>query len=198
MVLNRRFFCALALILSLLAPSAKAAAPSADGVRADIATGDAGAAKVDVADYIRLHVVAEDDGESAQALKLEVRDACLEAARALLADCADADAAWRAVNDGLDALASAAESRARERGYAGAVTAQAGTFDFPDRWYGDTFVPAGRYRALRVVIGAGRGHNWWCVLFPSLCMPGAADTDEPPRFHSSILRWLRGLFGGAA
>ena len=107
-------------------------------------------ADVPVGEYIRLHVVAEDDGEAAQALKLEVRDACLIAARALLADCGSADEAWARI--------------------------------------------AGDYRAVRVVIGAGEGHNWWCVLYPSLCLPEGAEGEM--RFHSVILNWLRGLLGG--
>ena len=67
-------------------------------------------------------------------------------------------------------------------------------FEFPDRRYGGVFVPAGDYRALRVVIGAGEGHNWWCVLYPSLCLPEGAEGEM--RFHSAILDWLRGLLGG--
>ena len=79
-------------------------------------------------------------------------------------------------------------------GYAGEVDAAAGVFEFPDRRYGGVFVPAGDYRALRVVIGAGEGHNWWCVLYPSLCLPEGAEGEM--RFHSVILDWLRGLLGG--
>ncbi len=153
---------------------------------------------VPVADYIRLHVVAEDDGDAAQALKLKVRDAVLEAARPLLADCPDADAAWKRVCDNADALRLAAEDRARAEGFVGPVAAETGTFGFPDRDYGGVFVPAGEYRALRVVLGAGQGHNWWCVLYPTLCLQGDAAPGEPVVFYSVIWDWLRGLFGGGA
>lgn len=156
----------------------------------------AGLGDVPVAEYIRLHVVAEDDGEAAQALKLEVRDACLDAARALLEGCADADEAWRRVGENLEALEAAAARRARALGYGGDVTAEAGVFEFPDRHYGGVFVPAGHYRALRVVIGAGAGHNWWCVLYPSLCLPEGTSPDRGIRFHSALLDWLRGWMGG--
>ena len=81
---------------------------------------------VPVGEYIRLHVVAEDDGEAAQALKLEVRDACLTAARALLADCDGADAAWARIGENRVALEAAATQRARELGYAGEINAVAG------------------------------------------------------------------------
>ena len=172
MVLNRRFFCALILMLALAVP-AKAALP----------------------DCVRLHVVADGDDAAAQALKLEVRDACLDCARALLADCADANAAWAAVNENLDALRDAAAERARACGWRGEVRAEAGVFEFPDRWYGGRLVPAGEYRALRVVIGSGAGRNWWCVLYPSLCVE-EYEPGEPVHFHSTILRWLRRLLGG--
>ena len=153
---------------------------------------------VAVADYIRLHVVADGDGEAAQALKLEVRDACLLCARALLEDCPDAETAWQTVCDGLPILALAARLRARACGWEGPVTAETGVYDFPDRRYGGVLVPAGEYRALRIVIGEGEGRNWWCVLYPSLCLTEDCVPGEPVRFYSDLLNWLRGLFGGGA
>ena len=142
--------------------------------------------------YIRLHVVAADDSDRAQALKLEVRDACLAAARGLLADCEDPEEAWRRVGRNLEALRLAAARRAGALGYAGTVTAQAGVFEFPERRYGARMVPAGTYRALRVVLGPGAGRNWWCVLYPSLCVPEGT----PPGFYWALPEWLRGLLGG--
>ena len=182
MALKRRFFCCVLLIFLAGAVAARAAGE--------------GLSDVPVADYVRLHVIANDDGEAAQALKLKVRDGVLAAARALLADCADADAAWGIVNDHLDALASAAREAAAAEGYGGPIEARTGRFDFPDRRYGDAVVPAGTYRALRVVIGAGEGRNWWCVLYPTMCLPEDCAPGEPVVFHSVILDWLGGLFGG--
>ena len=147
--------------------------------------------EVPVSQYIRLHVVAADDGAAAQALKLQVRDAVLAAVRPLVADCGDADEAWRRIDQSVDALEAAAAGRARALGYDGPVTAGTGVFDFPDRHYGGVFVPAGEYRALRVVIGAGEGHNWWCVLYPSLCVP-----EDVPPLRPALLEWLRELLGG--
>jgi stage II sporulation protein R len=83
------------------------------------------------------------------------------------------------LNENLQELASAAQTAAQDEGYFGPVTAQTGVFSFPDRWYGGVLVPAGEYKALRIVLGEGKGHNWWCVLFPSLCLSLAA-TDAPP------------------
>ena len=166
-----------------------------------LAAGAGAEASVDgvaVEDFIRLHVLANDDGEAAQALKLQVRDACLMCTRALLKDCPDADAAWAIVKDNLNLIELAALLRARVCGWEGAVSAEAGVFDFPDRRYGARLVPAGEYRALRVVIGDGAGRNWWCVLYPSLCLSEDCEPGQPVAFHSTLLNWLRALFGGGA
>lgn len=149
-------------------------------------------------ELVRLQVVAESDTQSAQALKLELRDACLRAAEVCLADAPDADAAYARLVKHLDDFQSAAQSRARELGYDGPVRAEVGTFEFPDRLYGRLLVPAGTYRALRVTIGAGKGHNWWCVLYPSLCRLNEADAAGALDIRAA-LRWLKAkLFGGDA
>ncbi len=146
-------------------------------------------ARAESRDYVRLHVVAADDTAPAQALKLEVRNAVLARARELLMDVGDAEAAWRVVCDHVDELEAAA------RRVNGDARCEVGVFPFPERVYGGTVVPAGDYRALRVVIGAGRGHNWWCVLYPSLCYPEAW-VEGDGALYSSVWRWLQSLFGG--
>ena len=87
-------------------------------------------------------------------------------------------------------------------GFDGEVTVETGAFAFPDRVYGALFVPAGDYRALRVTLGEGGGHNWWCVLYPSLCVVDEAayyaGEEAPIEFYSSVGRFLRDLFGGQA
>lgn len=172
MVLNRRLFVLLILILVLSFP-----------------------ARAEMSDYVRLHVLAEDDTPEAQTLKLEVRDAVLIYAKELLQDAESAEAAWLLVNAHRDQLEDAARERARLCGFTGEIHCETGVFSFPERWYGGTKVPAGDYRALRVVIGAGEGHNWWCVLYPSLCYPEDWQTGDGT-FYSSIWRWLQSLFGG--
>ena len=78
------------------------------------------------------------------------------------------------------------------------MRAELGRFDFPDRIYGRVRVPAGEYRALRVTIGAGEGRNWWCVLYPSLCLLNEADAASGETDASGALAWLRAWLGGAA
>ena len=148
-------------------------------------------------EMVRLHVVAEDDSPQAQALKLELRDVCLRCAEACLWDAEDADEAYRRLENHLSDFEAACTARARELGYAGEIRAETGTFDFPDRVYGSVKVPAGAYRALRVTIGAGEGHNWWCVLYPSLCVldeADAASADAPS--CSKVWNWLRERLSG--
>lgn len=141
-------------------------------------------------ELVRLHVVASDDSDEAQALKLKVRNAALDEARRLLADCDSAELAYARLTATLPALEQAALDEARRQGYEGPVRAETGIFEFPDRDYGGVVVPAGRYRALRIVIGEGSGHNWWCVLYPTLCNPDGVE------YHSIFGQWLNQLFGG--
>lgn len=142
-------------------------------------------------DFVRLHVLAADDSPAAQALKLEIRNVCLRCAEVCLADAPDADAAYIRLNAHISDFESACTARAQELGYEGAISVETGVFSFPDRIYGATRVPAGEYRALRVTIGAGEGHNWWCVLYPSLCV-----LDETALEHSAVISWLRRRIGG--
>lgn len=142
-------------------------------------------------DYlVRLHVIADDDTPAAQAFKLEIRDAVLACAQNLLVACADADEAWDVLNAHLPDFLAAAADRAQQLGFTDRLSVQSGVFAFPDRTYGDIVIPAGDYRALRVIIGDGEGQNWWCVLYPNLCLP------SEDGYHSVLLDWLGKLFGG--
>lgn len=141
---------------------------------------------------LRLHVIADSDDPADQSVKLKVRDAVLAAAQELLARCADAEEAWQMLNDHLSDFLTAAADRLESLGCDPCVSVQAGVFEFPDRDYGGVTLPAGEYRALRVIIGSGQGQNWWCVLYPNLCLPSENG------YNSVILEWLKNLFGGEA
>lgn len=148
---------------------------------------------------VRLHVVAADDSAEAQALKRELRDVCLRCAEVCIGDAADADAAYMRLEEHAEDFRAACEARARELGYAGKISAETGRFDFPCRIYGNVLVPAGEYRALRITIGSGEGHNWWCVLYPTLCIVNEEDAASGEiRYHSRVLEWLKARIGGAA
>ena len=120
-------------------------------------------------DVLRFHVIAESDTEEAQSLKLMVRDAALEYISERMTDCTTVSEACERVEENLDGIENTAEECARKNGYAGKVKAYLTKEEYPRRVYGDAVMPAGEYTSLRIVIGEGEGHNWWCVLFPTLC-----------------------------
>lgn len=119
---------------------------------------------------IRLHVLAASDSEEDQSRKLAVRDAVLAAAQPLIEQAEDAEEARELLTAALPDIAAAGEAALRDSGCGDEVTATLGVDHFPTREYEDFSLPAGNYTALRVVIGAGEGKNWWCVVFPPLCM----------------------------
>ena len=121
---------------------------------------------------IRLHVVANSDSSADQAVKLHVRDAVLAAARQALQGAGDPQ---QAIAQALPQLEAAANAALAAQGSRDTASVSFRRELFPTRDY-DTFsLPSGVYRSLRVTIGAGGGHNWWCVIFPSLCVPATAD-----------------------
>ena len=114
---------------------------------------------------VRLHVIAASDADEAQAVKLQVRDAVLAYLEPKLADVTDVDAAQEIIAANLDGVAQAARTVTPD-----AVTVTLGPERYPTREYETFSLPAGVYTSLRVTLGAGEGHNWWCVIFPPLCM----------------------------
>lgn len=121
---------------------------------------------------IRLHVVANSDSDVDQAVKLRVRDAVLREAQNVLSDASDAK---QAIAAQLPALEVAANAELRRQGSGDTACVSFRRELFPTRDY-DTFsLPSGVYQSLRVTIGEGAGHNWWCVIFPSLCVPATMD-----------------------
>ena len=127
---------------------------------------------------VRLHVLANSDSEADQALKLKVRDSVLEAASAILEGCPDRETAERRLSAALPEIEDAARARIAAEGETQRVTAELRPTEFPTREYESFTLPAGEYLALRVVIGEGAGHNWWCVVFPPLCAETTSDLAE--------------------
>lgn len=128
---------------------------------------------------LRLHVVANSDSEADQALKLEVRDAVLAEAARWCQGAESLEQANAQVCVHLEGIAQAAEETLRARGSAQGVRVRVTEMFFPTRVYEGYTLPAGRYRALRVTLGRGAGHNWWCVVFPALCLPAAGGDADP-------------------
>ena len=119
---------------------------------------------------LRLHVVGASDSEEDQAVKLQVRDAVLASLEEGLRDMTDPQAAYDYVARMLPQVEAAANRALAAAGFAETMEVSLTEEAFPTREY-DTFsLPAGVYKALRVVIGEGEGRNWWCVVFPQLCV----------------------------
>ena len=125
---------------------------------------------------IRFHVIANSDSEEDQTLKLAVRDRVLAQAEELYPEDATLAEAQAALEGHLSALAAAGQAVVEEQGFDYPVTAQLTDCWFPTKEYEGFALPAGNYTALRVVIGEGKGQNWWCVAFPPLCLGAASET----------------------
>mgnify|MGYP002530029221 FL=1 len=124
---------------------------------------------------IRLHVLANSDSEEDQALKLEVRDRVLETTSALLAGETEPQAAAVLLDQHLDDIAQTAAQEISAQGHDDRVEVRLEQTWFPTRQYQGISLPAGNYLALRVLIGEAEGHNWWCVVFPNLCLPAVSE-----------------------
>ena len=127
---------------------------------------------------VRLHVLANSDSEEDQALKLKVRDRLLSYAEPVLKEAADRREAEALLRGRLLELEEIAAEEIQANGYHYAVTVELEDTMFPTREYEGFTLPAGKYLALRAVIGGGAGRNWWCVVFPPLCAAASAEVPE--------------------
>ena len=118
---------------------------------------------------IRFHVIANSDTKEDQDLKLAVRDAVGIKMSGLLKDAADRSRSEAVIRKNMEDMKQTAEKVIAERGYDYDVDIGLTDTDFPVKTYGAYTFPAGNYEALEIVIGAGKGHNWWCVMYPNMC-----------------------------
>ncbi|MCL4426017.1 MAG: stage II sporulation protein R [Firmicutes bacterium] len=119
---------------------------------------------------IRLHIIANSDSQQDQEVKLQVRDAVLEYLTPYLKDVSNREEARSIVIAHYRQIEEIAQATLRQAGFQYGTHLEVGRFPFPTRTYGDVTLPAGDYQALRVILGSGTGANWWCVLFPPLCL----------------------------
>ena len=124
----------------------------------------------DIADNVfRLHIIANSDTDEDQNLKLIVRDNILNYMKEIASSVSSKEEAVEIITSHLDDFYNIAIDTIRSAGYDYDVSLSVGQFDFPTKEYGDISLPAGIYDALRIEIGEAQGHNWWCVMFPTLC-----------------------------
>ena len=138
------------------------------------------------ADTIRLHVLANSDTIEDQLLKLEVRDAILDALPAAVTAAATPRQAAQALRTALPQLQRAANLALHQAHSAQRAAVRLETADFAARAYGSFALPGGAYTALRVELGDAQGHNWFCVLYPALCVAGATAEYPTPQENALV------------
>lgn len=141
---------------------------------------------------IRLHVVANSNSKNDQLLKLKIRDKVLDYTKVLLKDSTGIDDTQRIISQNIGNITNFIKSYMDENCINYNVKVMLGEFPFPTKAYGDVVLPAGNYQALKVLIGAAGGNNWWCVLFPPLCFVdsthGVISQDVKQRLKQELTR----------
>lgn len=165
---------------------------------------DAQAQPVVSDELLRLHVVANSDSNEDQAVKLRVRDAIQREFAATWQDVGDGAACRLLAQRALPEIERCAQRVLAENGFSYTAKAQLGVFPFPQRIYEDVVtLPEGRYWAVRVTLGEGEGQNWWCVLYPPLCMSSRSEDETlaikswlwenlPEHWRSCLIRFWTG------
>lgn len=151
------------MILTLFLSSAQAFADTCDPIREEV---------------LRLHILADSDSEEDQQVKLAVRDKLLSLH---LFDTDDVNSrleAEQAAQENLVKIKAAAQQEVYAQGHTDQVEAEIVRMYFSTRVYDTVTLPAGYYDAVRITIGSGEGHNWWCVLYPQLCIPAASEEED--------------------
>lgn len=141
-------------------------------------------------EVLRFHVLADSDSPEDQQRKLEVKEALLAYMEEAMPLDANLEETCSWVRENLDSLEQTAEERLREERCSDPVRAELVRDYFPEKTYGDVTFPAGEYTALRILIGAGQGHNWWCCLYPSLCFTDAVTAHVPEEEKEELGRVL--------
>lgn len=119
---------------------------------------------------VRFHVLANSDSEADQQLKLKVRDAVIEYLRQGMEDCTSREDAEKYLRGHISGINETARKVINEEGYEYDVKTELSEESYPVRYYANAVFPEGVYHSLRVIIGEGDGHNWWCVMYPPMCL----------------------------
>lgn len=136
-------------------------------------------------EVLRLHIPANSNSPEDQAIKLEIRDMVLEEFGSRFSDCSELGIAEEQAALLIPEIERRCTEYLHENGFSYAAKAELVTMYFTTREYDRLILPAGEYTALRITLGSGEGHNWWCVIFPQLCLP--AVSDKTPDNAESVL-----------
>ena len=139
---------------------------------------------------LRLHILANSDSPADQALKLKIRAAVLSCSGELFSGCDTRQKMISAAQEQLPKIQQVAEQTALHNGYELPVTVSVTDMFFETRRYDHVILPAGTYTAVRIELGAAAGKNWWCVLYPPLCVSAAQTgfTEEEAQISDSLLQ----------
>lgn len=127
-------------------------------------------------EVFRLHILANSDSEEDQNLKLDVRDVVQEFCYNIYDEAKTKEDAEKIISDNLDDIVTAAQNEVYRQGFDYSVKGEIVNMYFTNRVYDNITLPAGNYDAVRITLGSGEGHNWWCVMFPPICI-SAAEND---------------------
>ena len=145
-------------------------------------------------EYLRIHIRADSNENTAQAVKYLVRDRIVEYLTPLVASYETKAEAMQGIAKNIDKVAYVAMQVLKEQGFAYGATAEIRQETFPTRIYGEYTLPAGEYSALIIRLGSGEGDNWWCVVYPPLCFAGTdADVIYKSKIQEIIEKWAEPL-----
>jgi stage II sporulation protein R len=154
----KKFLFMVMCILGIFALNTKMIYGKGENIQEDIAS------KV-----IRFHVIANSDSKDDQALKLKVRDKVLEYMQPKLKKSKSIDESRKVIQQSNEEIIAIANRVIKENGYNYSVRTTLSNENFPIKTYGNITLPQGKYEAYRIIIGTGKGQNWWCVMFPPVC-----------------------------
>ena len=139
---------------------------------------------------LRMHILANSDTHEDQALKLKVRDALLQNTDVIFNDCSNIDDAEYNVTQKMDLIKDIANKVVLDNGYNYPVKVELVNMSFDDRTYDNITMPSGLYDAIRITIGKAEGHNWWCVMYPPMCVNAVSIGDSSNYFDKSTMEVL--------
>ncbi len=147
----------------------------------------------------RLHIIANSNTSQDQQVKLEVRDAVLKATKDGIEKCNTADETKEYIQKNLGIILETANETLKESGFGYTAKAKVGNYHFPEKSYQGVVYPEGDYEALRIILGEGEGDNWWCVMFPPLCLyeidEGEDNDAQDIEYTSFFAELIEMLFG---
>lgn len=164
-------------------------------------------------EVLRLHIPANSDSDEDQQIKLKLRDFVLERFGDELSDCETLEIAENRAEELIPEIERECTEFLRENGFDYGAKAELTTMYFSTREYDRLILPAGEYRALRITLGSGEGHNWWCVIFPQLCLPAVTEQEadsadenaenvldafgkpQKVKIKFAVYEWIQSMFG---